>query len=104
MKTLWKVLGFAAVGVVAIIAVMALLGFVSWVLSWAFWLAVIAAVGFVAVKLLAGGKAATPEPVPAAEAKTEESRTLAPAEKKVLSDGDAARMFEEARRKQTEKT
>lgn len=103
MKTFLKILGFAAVGVVALIALMAVLGFVGWVLSWAFWIVVIAAIGFVAVKLLTGGSAPVKLPTEA-DAKTEESRTLAPAEKKALSDGDAARMFEEARRKQTEKT
>ena len=108
MKTFLKILGFAAVGVVAIIALGALLGFVGWVLSWAFWIAVIAGIGFVAVKLLSGGgakeKQADAAPPAISEAKTEESRTLAAAEKKALSDADAARMFEDARRKQTEKT
>lgn len=106
MKTFLKILGFAAVGVVAIIALGALLGFVGWVLSWAFWIAVIAGIGFLAVKLMSGGGAKQSEAAPPAisEAKTEESRTIAAAEKKALSDADAARMFEDARRKQTEKT
>jgi hypothetical protein len=96
VKTFLKVLGFAAVGIVAIVALMALLGFVSWVLSWAIWIAVIAAVGFVAVKLLRGGaaKTAAPAELPASEAKTEASRSL--------SDADAMKLFEDARRKQTE--
>lgn len=105
MKTFLKILGFAAVGVVAIVALMALLGFVGWVLSWAIWIAVIAAVGFVAVKLLSAGgstQAAPPAEIAAADAKTEESRTLAAGEKKALSDADALKMFEDARRKQTE--
>lgn len=103
MKTFLKILGFAAVGVVALVALMALLGFVGWLLSWAFWIAVIAGVGFLVVKLMSGG-GAQPAPLPGADAKTEESRTLAASEKKALSDADAARLFEEARRKQTEKT
>lgn len=97
-----KILGFAAVGIVAIIAVGALLGFVSWVLSWVIPIAVIAGIGFVAVKLFSAGSKKAPAELPAAEAKTEESRTLAAAETKALSDADAMKMFEDARRKQTE--
>jgi hypothetical protein len=103
VKTFLKILGFAAVGIVAIVALMALLGFVSWVLSWAIWIAVIAAVGFVVFKVIsAGSKKAAREELPAGEAKTEESRTMPAAEKKALSDADAMRLFEDARRKQTE--
>ena len=102
MKTFMKILGFAAVGIVAIIAVGALLGFVSWVLSWVIPIAVIAAIGFVVVKLMSAGSKKTPAELQPADAKTEESRTLAAAEKKALSDADAMKMFEDARRKQTE--
>lgn len=100
MKTFLKILGFAAAGVIAIVALMALLGFVSWVLSWAIWIAAIAAIGFVAVKLVGmGGAKAPAQELNPADAKTEESRTLAPAEKKALSDADALKMFEAARQK-----
>jgi hypothetical protein len=103
VKTFLKIVGFAAVGVIALVALGALLGFIGWVLSWAIWIGAIAAIGFVAIKLLSlgGGKAPEKEP-PLSEAKTEESRTLAPAEKKALSDADALKMFEAARQKTTE--
>lgn len=104
MKTFLKIVGFAVAGIVAIVIAMKLLGFIGWLLSWAIGLAVVAGIGFVVVKMMSGGTS-TPAKLPElAEARTEESRTIATAEKKALSDADAAKMFEDARRKQTEKT
>lgn len=103
MKTFLKILGFAAIGIIAIVAIGALLGFIGWVLSWAIWIGAIAAIGFVVIKLLSlGGKQAAEKEPSLADAKTEESRTLAPAEKKALSDADALKLFEAARNKTTE--
>ena len=105
MKTLLKVLGLFAAGAIVIFASLWIIGMVAAIVKLAFWVAVIAAIGFVVLKafsMMGGGSQQAAAPPSLSEAKTEESRTLAPGEKKAMSDAEALRLFEEAKRKNTE--
>lgn len=101
IKTLLKALGVLVLGAVALVAFLWVLGTLVWLIKVALALAVLGAIGFAVLKVMSLGSSAPPRP-DASDAKTEESRTLAPAGKKALSDADALKAFEEARRKQTE--
>ena len=104
MSTLLKIAGALVVGVVAIAVALFLLGIVAGLVKLLFWVAVLAAVGFVVLKalsLVSGGGAMPAKKPELSDAKTEPSRTLTAPEKKGMSEAEAARLFDEARRKNT---
>lgn len=105
MSTLLKVIGALVVGVVAIAAGLFVLSLAAGLVKLLFWVAVLGAIGWVVIKALsmAGGAkpSAEKEPPALSEAKTEPSRTLTAPEKKGMSEAEAARLFEEAKRKNT---
>jgi hypothetical protein len=91
MKTLLKIAGFALLGIGAIVVVLMLLGMITWALHVIIPLAVLAVIGFVVWKMMAGGAKTAELPSakdeePLAERKTEPSKTL--------SAEEAARQFE----------
>lgn len=105
MSTFLKFAGVFVVGAIAIVVGLVVLPIVAGILKLLFGIAVIAAIGFVVIKGLSLLGGAAPRPEKAAElpdAKTESSATsITPETKQGMSEAEAARLFEQAKRKNT---
>ena len=109
MKTLFKALGLVIAGVLAIWVVLFVLGVVGTLLKIGLVLAVLAGAGWLALKLVSAAAAPPPQADarPALE-KPAETKAVAPSpappEQKGMSEAEALRLFEEAKRKNTPPT